>query len=381
MINTQKSLFSLPEDITYINCAYMSPMLKSVELAGQQAIITKRAPHQITAEDFFTDTEKLRIAFAKLINTSDSKRIVSIPSVSYGIATVVNNISLERGDEIIVTDKQFPSNYYAWEKAAGRTGAILKTITPSSELQNRSKQWNENILNAITSKTKVVAIAHVHWADGTLFDLMAIRQATQAVGALLIIDGTQSVGSLPFDVQRIQPDALICAGYKWLMGPYGIGVAYYGEYFDNGNPIEENWINRKESENFANLVNYQPEYQSGSLRYGVGEQSNFILIPMMIAAINQLNQWQPKNIQQYCEAISNHSIKSLREAGFHIEEDAYRGNHLFGIRIPAHLDINTINQKLKAAHVYVSIRGNAIRVAPHLYNDSNDFEKLLNVLL
>lgn len=359
----------------------MSPMLQSVEQAGQEAMILKRAPHQITAEDFFKDTETLRIAFAQLINAPDPKRIVTISSASYGIATVVNNISLESGDEIIVADEQFPSNYYAWEKAATLSGALLKTIAPPNELQDRSKRWNENILNAINPKTKVVAIAHVHWADGTLFDLMAIRKATNSVGALLIIDGTQSVGALPFDVQQIQPDALICAGYKWLMGPYAIGLAYYGPYFDGGNPIEENWINRKESENFANLVNYQPEYQPVSLRYGVGEQSNFILVPMLIAALNQLNEWQPRNIEQYCEALSHESVKSLRKVGFHIEEDAYRGKHLFGIRIPAHLNIDDINQKLKAANIYVSIRGNAIRVAPHLYNDPSDFDKLLEVLL
>jgi selenocysteine lyase/cysteine desulfurase len=381
MIHSQKHLFSLPEDSTYLNCAYMSPMLQSVEQAGQEAIILKRAPHQITAEDFFTDTERLRIAYAQLINAPEPKRIVTISSVSYGIATVVNNISLESGDEIIVADEQFPSNYYAWEKAASQSGAILRTIAPPVKLQDREKQWNENILNAINANTKVVAMAHVHWADGTRFDLMAIREATKAVGALLIIDGTQSVGALPFDVQQIQPDALICAGYKWLMGPYAIGMAYYGEYFDDGNPIEENWINRKESQNFANLVNYASDYQPVSLRYGVGEQSNFILLPMMIVAINQLNEWQPKNIEQYCDSISQESVKALRQAGFDIADDAYRGKHLFGIRIPAHLNIDDINQKLKAANIFVSIRGNAIRVAPHLYNDSSDFDKLLEVLL
>lgn len=359
----------------------MSPMLKSVEQAGQKAMLQKRTPHQITAEDFFTDGEKLRDVYARLINVKDSKRIVTIASVSYGIATVVNNIRLEKNDEIIVADEQFPSNYYAWEKAASQTGAIIKTIAPPSELKNRSKKWNENILNAINSNTKVVTLAHTHWSDGTLFDLMAIREATKAVGALLIIDGTQSVGALPFDVAQIQPDVLICAGYKWLMGPYAIGLAYYGEYFDGGNPIEENWINRKESQNFANLVNYASEYQPGALRYGVGEQSNFILVPMMIAAISQLNEWKPQNIQDYCKSVSSEAVSSLRNAGFHIEEDNYRSKHLFGIRTPEHLDIEVINQKLKAAGVYVSIRGNAIRVAPHLYNSNTDFEKLLDCLI
>ena len=125
-------------------------------------------------------------------------------------------------------------------------------------------EWNEKVLNAINEKTKVVSMGVVHWADGTIFNMKKIRAKTRKVGAMLIIDGTQSVGTMPFDIKEIQPDALVCAAYKWLMGPYGFGVAYYGERFDNGNPIEESWINRKGSENFSQLINYQDEYGSGA---------------------------------------------------------------------------------------------------------------------
>ena len=90
---------------------------------------------------------------------------------------------------------------------------------------------------------------------------MALRQRTHEVGAQLVIDGTQSVGALPINVQELQPDALICAGYKWLMGPYSIALAYYGPYFDQGEPLEEGWINRYGSEDFTNLVQYQDRYQ------------------------------------------------------------------------------------------------------------------------
>ena len=81
-------------------------------------------------------------------------------------------------------------------------------------------------------------MGHIHWADGTLFDLIAIRKKADKVGAKLIIDGTQSVGALPFSVKEIQPDALIVGGYKWLLGPYSIGMAYYADTFNNGEPLE-----------------------------------------------------------------------------------------------------------------------------------------------
>ena len=156
----------------------------------------------------------------------------------------------------------------------------------------------------------MVAIGHIHWADGTKFDLKKIRERTKEVGAILVVDGTQSIGALPFDIAEFQPDAVVASGYKWLMGPYSTGMAYYGEYFRDGKPIENNWVNRLNSSDFANLVNYQDEYQPGAIRYEVGESANFILTPMLTEAIRQVNAWGPKNIQAYCKSIAQMLKKS-----------------------------------------------------------------------
>ncbi|HLZ16046.1 MAG TPA: aminotransferase class V-fold PLP-dependent enzyme, partial [Cyclobacteriaceae bacterium] len=255
----------------------MSPLLKAVEKAGIEGIKTKRNPGNLTAEDFFTGSGKLRGEFAKLINTRENNRIVTIPSVSYGLANVARNCKIDRGHNVIVASEQFPSNVYPWMSLCKEKGSRLRAVKPPGTLKDRGKIWNERILEAIDKDTRLVALGQVHWADGTRFDLVSIRKRTRDVGALLVIDGTQSVGALPFDIGEIQPDALVCAGYKWLLGPYAIGMAYYGPGFDNGNPVEENWVNRKFSEDFAGLVNYQSEYQTGSLRFEVGERSNFIL--------------------------------------------------------------------------------------------------------
>ena len=145
---------------------------------------------------------------------------------------------------------------------ADETSATIKIIAPPKEVSNKGLIWNKNIIDAIDENTIAVSVGNVHWADGTLFDLKRIRNKATENNALLVIDGTQSVGALPFDIQEIQPDVLICAAYKWLLGSYSFGVAYFGEKFDNGTPIEENWINRLNSHQFENLVNYQPEYLS-----------------------------------------------------------------------------------------------------------------------
>ena len=380
MLASQKKEFSLPSELTYLNCAYMSPLMKRVEEVGIEALKRKANPASISAPDFFTDTEALRNEYAKLIRAGNPGRVVVIPSVSYGMSNVVQNLPLEPGDNVIVTGEQFPSNYYPWHRLCEKKKAKLKIISPPEMLDDRGNHWNQRILEAIDVKTRMVAMGNVHWADGTKFDLLAIRERTHEVGALLVIDGTQSVGALPFDVGVVQPDALICAGYKWLMGPYSIGLAYYGPYFDDGFPIEENWINRINSEDFAGLVNFQDQYQPGSLRYEVGERSNFILVPMLLKALETLNAWQPGRIQQYCESITAEVLEGLTDAGFWVEEPAYRGNHLFGIRLPKNIPINSLKQDLADQNIQVSVRGDAVRVSPHLYNDQEDMQKLAKVL-
>lgn len=380
-LSCKRAKFTLPPQVTYLNCAYMSPLLKSVEKVGVKALRSKRNPSSISAEDFFSETELLRKEYAKLINVTAPKRIVVVPSASYGFATVTKNLDILKDQHIIVAAEQFPSNYYPWKSLCDEKGCSLITITPPDDFANRGKRWNEKILEAINVNTKVVALGNVHWADGTLFNLESIRKRTKDVGALLIIDGTQSIGAMPFDVEKIQPDALICAGYKWLLGPYSIGLAYYGKYFDGGKPIEENWINRLYSEDFAGLVSYQDAYQEGSLRYEVGEHSNFNLLPMLHKAVQQLNHWGPERIQEYCRHISAGPIKQLKEKGFSIEDEGWRGSHLFGIRFPQTANLDTIKQQLLRHKVYVSYRGNAIRVSPNVYNTSTDLQKLAKVLV
>ena len=373
----QKHLFDIPEEITYLNIAAQSPSFKAIYEAGLEGLKQKNRPYSITISDYFEPVTELKKLFAELVDVDDYNRIATIPAVSYGITTVANNIKLNAGDEIIVIHEQFPSNIYAWQKLADKYNAVIKTIKAPNTDVNRVKQWNESIINAITDKTAVVAMGNIHWSNGSLFDLKTIRQKTKTHNALLIIDGSQSVGVLPFSVKEIQPDALICAGYKWLFGPYGCAYAYYGAYFDNGVPIEENWSNRLNSENFSGLTNYESQYKPLANRYSVGESGNFIYVRMQIAALKQVIEWSPKKIQEYCKSISADAVKDLRALGCVIEDDNYRSHHLFGIKLPDDLDVTILKSALAEQHIFVSFRGNYIRISCHLFNTSEDFKKLV----
>ncbi|MCR9102069.1 MAG: aminotransferase class V-fold PLP-dependent enzyme [bacterium] len=376
MLASQRHLFDLPDDTAYLNGAYMSPQLKAVEAVGIKALQRKSQPFNIQLEDFFEPVQALRSAYARLINCPEPGRIAIIPSVSYGMAAVARNLKLKPGDNIILTREQFPSNYYAWERITEAHGATIRVVDPPREFP-RGQAWNAAILDAIDERTAMVAMGQVHWADGTLFDLKAIRKRATEAGAWLVIDGTQSVGAYPFDVEAIQPDALICAGYKWLMGPYSIGVAYYGAALDEGLPIEENWINRVDSHDFRNLVNYQPDYKPLAARFNMGEQSNFILVPMLKTGIDQLLHWGTTNIQSYARQLLGTALRELESLGCTMEPEEQRAYHLIGVRLPARADMDLFRERLQEEQVHVSIRGNAIRVSCHLYNEPQEVERLM----
>ena len=384
MLPCQKHHFSLPEQVHYLNCATMSPLSKRVEEAGVEGLRRKSQPYGIGQDHFFDTAETVKQRFAQLINCPDPSRIAIMPSVSYGMATVVKNLLkksvVQPNKKIIVVGEEFPSGVYAWDELVSDHNVRLEIVSAPTELQDRGQLWNQKVLAAIDQNTLVVCVSPTHWADGTLFDLVAIRQLCTAHGVLLVVDGTQHVGAHGFDVQQVQPDFMVCGVYKWLLGPYSNAIAYCGHFFDDGFALEQTWAGRVGSQNFKNLVNYQSEMRPMAFRYNMGEFGNFINLPMIVAALDHLLEWRPEGIQDYAQQLSHPMVQSLRQAGYWIEADQHRAHHLFGIRPPKGIDLPLLQQKLIDQNVFVSYRGDAIRLSINVWNDAEDiavFERIL----
>jgi selenocysteine lyase/cysteine desulfurase len=155
------------------------------------------------------------------------------------MAQAAANIPLKATQTIVTLAEQFPSNVYPWMDLAQRTGARFVTVPRPAD-----DDWTAALLATIDPSTGVVAVPNCHWTDGGLIDLVAVGAACRRVGAVLCIDGAQSVGALPFDVKRIDPDYLVVPCYKWLLGPYSFGFLYVAPRHQGGRPIEHNWIAR-----------------------------------------------------------------------------------------------------------------------------------------
>jgi selenocysteine lyase/cysteine desulfurase len=291
------------------------------------------------------------------------------------MAQAAYNVAITRSQTIVTLAEQFPSNVYPWMDLAERSGATFVSVPRPAD-----DDWTAPLLARIDASTGLVAVPHCHWTDGGLIDLEAVGTACRRVGAALCIDATQSVGALPLDVRRIDPDFVAVASYKWLLGPYSLGFLYVAPRRQNGRPIEHNWIARRDAEDFAGLVNYQTAFAPGARRFDVGERSNFALMPAAGASLELLLNWAVPRIhatlRRRTQAIAERARTELRIGSV---PDARRAGHYLGLRIPGGVP-DDLPARLAAGKVHVSVRGSAVRVTPHVWNTDADVERLFAVL-
>ena len=373
MLPCQRHLFDIPEDVAYLNCAYMSPLMRSVVEEGNKGMARKAHPWEITPDKFFTGAEEFRATAARLID-APAECVAIVSSASYGVATAALNLPAGKGQRILVLDEQFPSNYYPWHRVAQESGAALSVVPWPDD-----GDWTAAVLNLLSDDVAIAALPNVQWTSGGRLDLVRIGEACRKNGAALVLDLTQSLGALPFSVRDVQPDFAVAANYKWLMGPYTTGLLYVAPKWHGGRPLEENWIQRANARDFASLILYTDKYDEGARRFDMGERSNFALLPAATRALKQLLEWGIAEVSETAGAINRQLAADAAEAGFSSPPEHLRAPHYLCLRrqagIPAGLPEILARQK-----VFVSVRGSSVRVTPHVYNSTNDAERLIACL-
>jgi selenocysteine lyase/cysteine desulfurase len=372
-LGDQGELFEVPEGVTYLNCAYMGPQLRSAREVGELAVTRKSRPWEISPGDFFDEVEESRALFADLVG-GDADGVALIPSVSYGIAVAANNVAVREGQKILILEYQFPSNVYPWrELAAARKAEVVTVPRPADH------DWTAAVLDALDGNVAVVALPNCHWTDGSFVDLARVGARAREVGAAFVVDAIQSLGAMPFDVAEVRPDFLIAGAYKWLLGPYGVGFMHVGEAYREGHPIEHNWVNRSGSEIFARVAEYRDEFAPGARRYDVGERSNFVLLPMANEALRQILSWNVANVAETIGILTDLVEERANERGLEAIPRARRARHMIGLKLATQAP-DDLAARLAAEGVFVSVRGDSVRVSPHVYNTERDVERLFAAL-
>ena len=374
-ISCQRNLFNIPDEIVYLNTAYISPLSLKVEKAINKGCKLETEPWKIDPEfHFFYQIKETKIIFSNLFNIS-YKNVSLIPSASYGISTAANNIKLTKTkNKILILKDQFPSNVYPWMELSKKQEGVLEIIDDLNETT-----LTEEIINKISEEVAVVAIPNIRWTDGYIIDLKKVSDACKKFDVNLILDLTQSAGAMQIDLKEINPEFAIIANYKWMLGPYSTGFLYISDKFIDGAPLEETWIGRKNSQDFSKLTDYQSLYNSDSIRFDMGQRANFSLLPGVKAALEQLHDWSIKKIENTLYQNNLIICKGLSELGFEILSEKNRAPHFISARLPGY-DGNSLINNLKKNKIFISERSGFLRITPHLWNNEEDFFKLINCL-
>jgi len=374
MLSCQRNLFDIPDHIAYLNCAYMSPLMRPAVEAGEKGLARKTHPWEIKQDDFFSSSEEFRTVAARLFDATRND-IAIIPSASYGVATAALNLPIARGQKILVLEEQFPSNVYPWRRLAQEKQAHIVTVAWPDD-----GDWTSAVLRELRSDVAIAALAQVPWTSGGVLDLVQIGEACRNNGTALALDLTQSLGALPFSVKQVQPDFAIAANYKWLLGPYSIGVMYVAPKWQvQGRPLEENWIQRENARDFSGLIQYVDGYEPGARRFDMGERSNFALLPAAKAALEQILAWGVEQISAYSGALTNPLAEVASSLGLTAWPDKFRAPHYLCLRTRGQVPAKLM-QRLQESHIFISVRGTSLRITPHVYNSKAEIEKLLFVM-
>ena len=368
----QRERFDIPDDVAYFNCASLAPLLRASVEAGAAATARRGRPWQTGGGDWFTEAEERRALFAELAGV-DPEGVALVPATSYGLAVAAANLTARPGQRVLVLAGDYPSNRYTWERFAGRTGAEVVTVE-----RRDGQRWGEAVVAALDERVAVVAVLATHWTDGGSVDLAAVGARARDAGAALVVDASQAVGAMPLDWQRIRPDYLVTVGYKWLLGPFALGYLYVAEAHRDGVPLEENWISRLGSEDFAALVDYQDRYQPGARRFDVGQRTHFETTPMATAALRQLLDWQVPRIAVTLGRLTGRIQREVEAIGLGLTSSD-RDPHMLGIDLPDQA-LGAVAGALADAGVYAGVRGSSLRVSPHLWTTDQDVERLVSAL-
>lgn len=372
-LGPRRDEFDVPPEVAYFNTANIGPLPHRVREAAEAALERRARPWTIAAGDWFADVERLRELFARLID-ADAESVAIVPASSYGLGVAARNLRPEAGQRIVVLAEEYPSGIYTWRRLANETGAEIVTVE-----REPGQSWTEATLAALDERAALVSVPNVHWTDGSLVELDAVAARARALGCALAIDASQSCGALPISVAALRPDFLVTVGYKWLLGPFSLGCLYVAPEHRDGAPLEENWISRAGSEDFAGLVDYTDDYQPGARRFDVGQRQNFQLVPMAIAALELVLEWEPARIAATLAETTGAIADGAEALGLEPVPADQRGPHMLGVRLSERARA-TATSSLAEAGCYAALRGESLRIAPHLHNTPDEVERLLGAL-
>ncbi len=369
-----KGDFSDFDGWAYINCAFHGPLPRTARAALDLARELREHPESMRNDVHFTLPNAYRRAVSELVHC-DPVDVAVTDSTTHGVMQLVHGFDWNPGDEVVLPRHEFPANKLPWLELE-RHGVSVRQVDVGLD----GSVALERLDAAITSRTRIVSLAWVSYLSGRRIDLDAVSELCRTRGVLFAVDGSQGVGGLPLDLGSTRVDLLACSGYKWLLGPYGLGFTYFDrELAERLRPNNANWFSAEGAEDFNQLAELPPRYRPGAHRFDINETANPFNLAPAIASLRYLREIGSDAIERHCREFNEHVLRGLPERFRPLlsEGNDRRRSNILCITADDPQVTAAAFERLRAQRVHVSSRESSIRLSPHVYNDASDAERFL----
>ena len=370
---TYRREFPVTRNYIYLDHAGVAPISLRVKTAIEKFLAESAEGGSFHYPVWAERIVEIRRACAQLINAGPDE-IAFVKSTSHGLSIVAQGLDWKPGDNVLIYEKEFPSNIYPWLNLRSK-GVEVRTI-PSRD----GRILFEDITRLISSRTRLLAISSVQFSNGFRIDLEKVGSLCRDKQVLLCVDAIQSLGMVPMDVKAFHIDFLSADAHKWLLGPEGIGIFYCS----NGlaGRLSPPLIGWKSVRN--ELAFDRPDFllKTNCLRFEEGSM-NLLGIFGLGAALDLLFEVGIEQIEQRVLDLGDLILQEAEKRGYRALTPVARHERGGNITVSGDFDPARVRDALREKRIMVNARGGGIRVSPHFYNIEEeiiDFFKMLDRL-
>ncbi len=366
-----RSQMPITEQWAYLDHAAVAPMSGPAQqwmtLWAEDATVNGSANYTTWARR----VDDLRAQTAHLLG-AETEEIAFVENTTAGINLVAEGFPWQPGDNVVTRADEFPANQYPWLHLASRGVETRRVPSKDGRLEL------DCLLDACDSRTRIVTVSWIAFASGWRHELDRLVEMVHRRGAYLFLDAIQGLGVFPLDVQQTPVDFLSADGHKWLLGPEGAGVFYTRrEHLSLLKPVRVGWNSVRNAMDFSNidfiLKDTAERYEGGS--------ANMAGLVALGASVDLLRQFGTAALSQRVLELSDLACQRLEAVGAVILSNRSE-THKSGIvsfQMPGR-DPNELRRQCFAQKVLLSCRAGRLRISPHAYNNTDDIERLIDVL-
>ncbi|MGZ5493973.1 MAG: aminotransferase class V-fold PLP-dependent enzyme [Thermoanaerobaculia bacterium] len=370
---TVRELFPVTRNVVYMNHAAVGPLSVRAYEAMERHARDQRDFGALHWREWYHEYELLREAAGRLINAGPDE-IAILKNTSEGLSFVAEGFRWQRGENVITTDLEFPSNFSPW-KNLQRRGVELRIV------ESRDGAYTAaDVAKLIDANTRIVTVSSVAFHNGFAADLDAIGELCAQRGVLFCVDAIQSLGAMPIDVRRSKIAFLAADGHKWLCGPEGAATFYVAAvHRDKLDVLENGWTN---IERRGRFINASTELLPDSRRFEAGSLNTNGIYGLR-AAMELLEEIGPVEVSAEVKRIAGLLADRLEGIGYRLGTPRPIASGIVAAIPRPSAEPNTLlrlHRKLEENGVVCSPREGMLRFAPHFYNDEEDVERVISVL-